>query len=253
MRRYSVSIIVPTYNERPNVAPLVEEVFAVLSACPQIDAEMIFVDDASPDGTGEAVEALAGHWPVRLVRRSGKQGLGGAVLAGFAASDRPLLCVMDGDLSHDPALLPRLVQAMADYDLAVGSRFGPGSGVERWTFGRKWLSLAGVWLARRLTGLPDPLSGYFCLRRGVLAAMPARPVSTGYKILLEICLAGGVRRACSLGYVFRQRRHSRSKLGGREYLLFIKQLVVHGARRLAAETASGGSLTSNVEQRRVIS
>ena len=249
--RFSVSIIVPTYNERPNIEALVTELFHVLRSYPEIDAEVIFVDDASPDGTADAARGMAAKYPVRVIERTAKRGLGGAVLAGFAASRRPILCVMDGDLSHDPALLPRLVHAMADHDLAVGSRFGSDSGVESWTFGRKWLSLLGVWLARRLTGLPDPLSGYFCLRRSVLGPMPARPVSQGYKILLEIYLAGAVRNPVSLGYVFRQRRHSTSKLNWREYLLFLKQLLVYGLGRPSVVKVSMRPGISRMQHRRV--
>ncbi|NOZ09665.1 MAG: polyprenol monophosphomannose synthase [Gammaproteobacteria bacterium] len=232
--RFSISIIVPTYNERPNIELFVSELFETLKPHQDIDAELIVVDDNSPDGTAAAVRALASDYPVKAICRPGKQGLGTAVMEGFAASNRPLVAVMDGDLSHDPAVLPQMIRATADNDLAVGSRFGEQSRVEQWTFGRKWLSLAGVAVARQLTGLQDPLSGYFCLRRSVLDSMRYPLVSPGYKILLEIMMSKGVHTHRSFDYTFRKRQFSTSKLNHREYILFINQLVVFGFRKLVS-------------------
>lgn len=129
------------------------------------------VDDNSPDGTGQAAEALTAHYPVKVVHRPGKLGLGSAVMAGFARSDRPLLGVIDADLSHDPAILPQLIYGLRKHDLTFGSRFGQTSVVERWAWHRKMISMLGVGAARLLTGAEDPLSGYFFLRREVIAGM----------------------------------------------------------------------------------
>ena len=149
-----VSLITPTYNECENIALLAQEIFETLKLASDIDLELIVVDDNSPDGTGQAAEVLTAQYPVKVVHRPGKLGLGSAVMAGFARSDRPFLGVIDADLSHDPAILPRLIRGLREYDLTFGSRFGETSVVERWAWHRKLTSLLGVGAARLLTGPP---------------------------------------------------------------------------------------------------
>jgi dolichol-phosphate mannosyltransferase len=225
-----VSLITPTYNERENIALLAQEIFEILRQAPDIDLELIVVDDNSPDGTGQAAEALAGQYPVKVVHRPGKLGLGSAVMAGFAASDRPYLGVIDADLSHDPAILPQLIRGLRGHDLAFGSRFGETSVVERWAWHRKLISMIGVGAARLLTGAEDPLSGYFFLRREVIEGLQL--TSSGYKILLEILVKGHWRGLMSVPFVFRNRQFSSSKLNLREHLLFAKQLLYFSFYRL---------------------
>jgi dolichol-phosphate mannosyltransferase len=127
-----VSIIIPTYNEAKNLPILVEEIFTVLKKNGEIDAELIIVDDNSPDGTGNVAEELSRTYPVKVVHRLGKLGLGSAVREGFARSTRPILGVMDADLSHDPETLLTLIPSIEKYDVALGSRFEEGSTVEQW-------------------------------------------------------------------------------------------------------------------------
>ncbi len=225
-----VSLITPTYNERANIALLTQEVFEVVAGAPDIDLELIVVDDNSPDGTGQAAEELAARYPVRVVHRPGKLGLGSAVMAGFACSDRPYLGVIDADLSHDPAILPQLIRGLRKCDLTIGSRFGWTSRVEQWAWHRKLTSLLGVGAARLLTGVEDPLSGYFFLRRGVIDGLQL--TSSGYKILLEILVKGCYERHLCVPFVFRNRQFSSSKLNLREYLLFAKQLLFFSWRKL---------------------
>ena len=119
-----ISLVTPTYNERENLPLLAEEIFALVGQEPDIDLELIVVDDNSPDGTGEVAESLKARYPVQVVHRAGKLGLGSAVMAGFAQSARPYLGVIDADLSHDPAILPELVLSLRECDIAMGSRFG---------------------------------------------------------------------------------------------------------------------------------
>lgn len=225
-----ISLITPTYNERENIALLAQEIFSTLKQAPDIDLELIVVDDNSPDGTGPAAEALAAQYPVKVVHRPGKLGLGSAVMAGFARSDRPLLGVIDADLSHDPAILPQLIRGLHEYDLTFGSRFGETSVVERWAWHRKLISKVGVGAARLLTGAEDPLSGYFFLRREVIEGMQL--TSSGYKIFLEILVKGTWSRHLSVPFVFRNRQFSSSKLNLREHLLFAKQLLYFSFYRL---------------------
>ncbi|MEW6750943.1 MAG: polyprenol monophosphomannose synthase [Candidatus Latescibacterota bacterium] len=229
-----VSLIAPTYNERENIPLLAEEVFEIVGAAPDIDLEIIVVDDNSPDGTGQVAEDLAARYPLRVVHRAGKLGLGSAVMAGFARSDRPYLGVIDADLSHDPAILPQLIHGLRDHDLTMGSRFGRTSRVEKWALHRKLVSLVGVTAARLLTGAEDPLSGYFFLRREVVTGLQL--TSAGYKILFEILVKGRYASHTSIPFVFRNRQFSRSKLNWHEHLLFAKQVLVFGWYRLRGGT-----------------
>lgn len=225
-----ISLVTPTYNERENLPLLAAEIFAIIGREPDIDLELIVVDDNSPDGTGQVAEALKAHYPVEVVHRPGKLGLGSAVMAGFAQSARPHLGVIDADLSHDPAILPALIHSLRECDIAMGSRFGATSRVEHWAWHRKQISRIGVGAARLLTGVEDPLSGYFCLRRPVIQDFAL--TSAGYKILLEILVKGRYRRHRSIPFVFRNRQFSSSKLDLREHLLFAKQILYFSGYKL---------------------
>jgi len=225
-----VSLITPTYNECENIALLAEEIFQIIGQESAIDLELIVVDDDSPDGTGEVAEALTDRYPLKVVHRPGKLGLGSAVMEGFRRSDRPYLGVIDADLSHDPAILPQLIKGLREYDITIGSRFGKTSRVEKWAWHRKLISLIGVTSARLLTGAEDPLSGYFFLHRSVLGDLQL--TSSGYKILLEILVKGRYQSHLSVPFVFRNRQFSRSKLNWREHLLFAKQILFFSGRKL---------------------
>lgn len=217
-----VSIVIPTYNESNNLPPLVEEIFQHIDP-KEFDVELIIVDDNSPDGTWQVAEKLAQRYPIKVVRRSGKQGLGSAVRAGLAHTQRPLIGVMDADLSHDPKVLPDLIRSLATSDIAIGSRFIEGSEVQKWIWWRKILSQIGAGLTKWLTGAKDPLSGYFFLKRSVIDAVEL--TTTGYKILFEILVKGKHGKIRELPFQFRMRKYSTSKLNYREYYLFVKQIV----------------------------
>jgi len=222
-QKLRISLITPTYNECENIALLAEEVFGVLQDHPDIDLELIVVDDNSPDGTGEVAESLKEKYPMQVVHRAGKLGLGSAVMAGFEVADRDLLGVIDADLSHDPIVLPELIYGLRDHDLAIGSRYDSGSKVEKWPWYRKVISQVGVFFARQLTGVQDPLAGYFFLHRRVIKDMML--TSPGYKILLEILVKGRYESFMEVPFVFRNRQYSSSKLNWTEYYLFAKQLL----------------------------
>ncbi|MFT5089942.1 MAG: dolichol-phosphate mannosyltransferase, partial [Planctomycetota bacterium] len=221
--KLKVSLITPTYNESENVPILAEEIFAIVDGEPNIDLELIVVDDNSPDGTGQIAEDLKSQYPLQVIHRAGKLGLGSAVMEGFARSKRDYLGVIDADLSHDPAILPQLIRGLKQYDIAIGSRFGATSKVEKWALHRRLTSLTGVGLARLLTGVEDPLSGYFFLHRRGLGDLEL--TSAGYKILLEILVKGNVDSHLSIPFIFRNRQFSTSKLNLKEYMLFAKQLL----------------------------
>lgn len=224
-----VSIVIPTYNENKNIPLLVEEIFECLDT-KTIEAEIIIVDDNSPDGTGATAESLKKSYPIQVIHRSGKLGLGSAVRAGFEKARYPIIGVMDADLSHDPVILNDLIGSLQEVDIAIGSRFAVGSVVESWEAWRKKLSQTGVFLAGLLTGVKDPLSGYFFFKREVIAGVPL--TTTGFKILLEILVKGKHGKVKEIPFKFRVREYSVSKLGPKEYVLFIKQIIQYSWYKL---------------------
>ena len=225
-----VSLITPTYNERENIPILAEEIFSVVETEPDIDMHLIVVDDNLPDGTGEVAEGHKDTYPLQVVHRAGKLGLGSAVMEGFALSEREYIGVIDADLSHDPSILPQLIHGLREYDITIGSRFGKTSKVEKWALHRRLTSLTGVGFARLLTGVEDPLSGYFFLHRSGLGDLEL--TSSGYKILLEILVKGRIETHMSVPFIFRNRQFSQSKLNVKEYVLFAKQLLYFTVHKL---------------------
>lgn len=189
-------MIVPTYNEKENLARLV----ARLRALPG-DVHVLIVDDNSPDGTGAIADRLAAQDPgVHVLHRPGKLGLGTAYKAGFAfglARSYRFLCTMDADFSHSPESLPDLLDmAAAGYDLVVGSRYVPGGAVEGWPLLRKVLSYAANLLAHLVLGVSvrDCTAGFRCYRRHVLETVDLDGIfSSGYSFLIE--MAFHVQRA----------------------------------------------------------
>lgn len=225
-----VSLITPTYNEKENICLLSDEIFSVIKNHEDIDLELIVVDDNSPDGTGPAAELLKQKYPVKVIHRSQKSGLGSAVWAGFESSDRAFLGVIDADLSHDPTLLPTLIYALKDHEIAIGSRYNCGSQMKNWPWYRKVISRTGIFFARKLTSVNDPLSGYFFLHRDVIKYMTL--TSPGYKILLEILVKGDYSKVTEIPFTFRNRQFNVSKLNLQEYYLFIKQLCFFGWKKI---------------------
>ena len=184
-----LAVILPTFNERKNIAPMVERLDAALKG---IAWEAIFVDDNSPDGTAEEARRIGRDDPrVRVIERIGRRGLASAAIEGMCATAAPIVAVMDADHQHDPALLPGMYEAVSsgDYDVAYASRFAEGASTEAW--GRpdrvKASGLANR-IARRVTGvqLSDPMSGFFMLRAETLRADAHRLSGVGFKILLDI-------------------------------------------------------------------
>lgn len=181
-------VVLPTYNEAENVLRLAEEAFAQVP-----ELEILVVDDASPDGTGELVAgAMAGEPRLHLVRREGKLGLGTAYLAGFRYGlehGYGRILTMDCDFSHHPRYLPDLLAAMADHDMVIGSRYVPGGGVANWPLHRRGLSTFANFYTRLLLRLPvrDCTSGFRCYSRTVLETVdPFQVRSSGYSFLEEM-------------------------------------------------------------------
>ncbi|CAH0495717.1 glycosyltransferase family 2 protein [Novosphingobium sp. CECT 9465] len=184
-----LAVILPTYRERANIAPMVARLDAALQG---VAWEAIFVDDNSPDGTADEARRIALEDPrIRVIERIGRRGLASAAIEGMCATAAPIVAVMDADQQHDPALLPQMLDAVqsGDYDLAYASRFAEGASTEAW--GRpdrvKASGLANR-IANKVTGveLTDPMSGYFLIRAETLRADAHRLSGVGFKILLDI-------------------------------------------------------------------
>lgn len=250
-----MSLVIPTYNERGNIGPLVKRVSGVLRET-GLPYEIIVVDDDSPDRTWEAAQALAGAYPcLRVVRRINERGLARAVVRGWREARGDLLAVMDGDLQHPPETLALLIKAVAQdgVDIAVASRNVRGGGVSRWNPFRRgisWLAtLAATWtFPATLAAVRDPMSGYFALRRPVIEGRSLQP--EGYKILLEVLVRGRYRSVAEIPYLFVERKRGGSKMGPRQYLQFIMQLArlswkAGGAVRCAAPLLQRPSKTAS--------
>lgn len=212
-------VVMPTYNERDNLPPLIE---AVLAVDPAID--VFVVDDASPDGTGDVADALAReNRRVRVLHRAGKQGLGTAYVAGFQhalANGYDRVVEMDADFSHRPEDLPRLLAAADDADLVIGSRNIPGGRAVGWSPLRHIVSKGGSLAARLVLGLPvrDCTSGFKCFRRQALQKLDLDQIrSNGYAFQVEVnyaCARAGLRLA-EVPIIFPDRRYGQSKMSGR--------------------------------------
>jgi dolichol-phosphate mannosyltransferase len=209
----SLVVCLPTYAERENLEPMVSALGAVLAEH-DLDARVLVIDDASPDGTGELADRLAAELPfVDVLHRARKEGLGPAYVAGFEralASGAELVATIDCDFSHDPADLPRLV--------ALGSRYVRGGATENWGALRRFVSRGGSVYARAVLGIPvrDTTSGFKVYRREILEAIePARIESRGYAFQIET-----VYRAIRKGFAveevpirFADRTQGGSKMG----------------------------------------
>lgn len=187
----TLSVVVPCYNERANVAPMVERLGEALAG---ISWEALFVDDDSPDGTAAEVRRIAqSDIRVRCIRRIGRRGLASAVIEGALASSAQTIVVIDGDLQHDPAVIPQLLAALnAGADIAVGSRHvqgGDNAGLANAR--RRRMSDLGIKAAQMImpAKLEDPMSGFFALRRETFDQVAPKLHGQGFKILLDIVLA----------------------------------------------------------------
>jgi dolichol-phosphate mannosyltransferase len=230
-------LVLPTYNEAENIEAFVNAVLDKLPA----SANVLIVDDNSPDGTGRIADRLAAeHENVGVLHRPRKEGLGPAYVAGFRealAGGAGLILEMDSDFSHDPAYLPRLLEAAARADLVIGSRYVPGGGVGDWGPLRRAISRGGSAYARLMlgVGVRDLTGGFKCFRREVLEAIDLGAVeSRGYAFQVELTY-----RAIRLGFrvvevpiVFRDRQSGSSKMS--------RSIVAEAVWRVPLLRFSGG-------------
>ena len=210
-----VSVVVPTYNERGNVAALVDAVDRALGDLPW---EMLIVDDDSPDQTYAEVARIARTEPrVRCLRRVGRRGLASAVIEGALVANGDVVAVMDADFQHDETKLRPMYDKLVETgaDLVVGTRYAGDGGVGEWDAKRQRMSDLATTISRLLVGnqTSDPMSGFFMVRRPVFGASIYGLSQTGYKILLDIISSAPVPlKIEEVSYTFRNRREGESKI-----------------------------------------
>jgi dolichol-phosphate mannosyltransferase len=226
-RPADLSVVIPTYNERDRLAELVDALYS--AAGETFGLEVVIVDDNSPDGTGQIADDLAARYPVKVIHRAGKLGLGTAVVAGFGVATAEIVGVMDADFSHPPSLLPKMYAGFkaTNADVLVASRYIPGGSTPDWPLKRKLLSRAACLLARPLSPIRDAASGFFLIRREIARSVDIK--AGGFKICLELVVRGWPTRLVELPYRFDDREAGESKMSTREaagYLVQLKDLYL---------------------------
>ncbi|KAK7038612.1 nucleotide-diphospho-sugar transferase [Favolaschia claudopus] len=229
----TTSIIVPTFHESANIAPLVQATYAALPPLLAKETEFVFVDDDSRDGTEEEVERLRGERYANLEilvrpRSGGESGLSSAVIRGFERARGARLVVMDADLQHPPSAIPQLLDALecSHSPMALGTRYGPGVSMDRnWPLYRRVISWGARMLARPLTTASDPMTGFFALRKDAFeGSAPLSPM--GFKIALELLLSvPKASRPPEVPYAFGVRTQGASKLGAKVIVKYVLQLI----------------------------
>jgi dolichol-phosphate mannosyltransferase len=232
-----LSIVVPTYNESQNIVKMLDSIAETLS--PYATAEIIVVDDNSPDGTAEIASLHAKNISnkkklhVEIIRRDGKFGLSSAIIEGVQSATGELLVVMDGDLSHPPQVIPSIIEALRDSncDIVVASRYIKGGSIIGWPFKRRLMSKGATKIAQYGLGIEvkDPVSGFFAFRRDIIDGIKFDAI--GYKMLLEILVKTKGARVKEVPYTFTNRSTGASKLDVEvmfDYLRAIMRLYRYG-------------------------
>jgi len=225
----ALTVVVPCYNERDNVKPMVDLLESALSGIPW---EVVFVDDDSPDGTADVVRELAADKPnVRLLHRIGRRGLAGACIEGILSSTAQLAAVIDGDLQHDETKLRDMLAKFEDpdLDLVIGSRnVEGGSSGTGLSAVRQWGSDLATTMAKKALKISasDPMSGFFMVRRESFNAVVLGLQTQGFKILVDLLSASkGKWKIAEVPYTFRERQHGESKMDSAVTLEFLGLLV----------------------------
>jgi dolichol-phosphate mannosyltransferase len=225
-----ISIIIPTYNEKDNIAPLLSRVDKALSG---YNYEILIVDDGSKDGTIELASELAFKYPVKVIVRQDERGLATAVVHGLKSAAGQIIGVMDADLQHPPEVIPDLIKAVQDgADMVVASRYIPGGGCPNWGLSRRVISRVALMISHLLLPstrqVKDPLAGFFMFRRQNVDPEKLRPI--GYKISLEVMLMGRFQHVVEVPYIFEDRSAGQSKLNPGQQIDYLKHLFSLMAR-----------------------
>lgn len=231
-----LSVVSPTFNEKPNIRPLVRKLHEALAG---VEWEVIFVDDNSPDGTADEVKALAAEDPrVRGLRRIGRRGLAGAVLEGAMASAAPYVVVIDADLQHDETILPKMLQTLraGQTDLVIATRYLEPEGLAQGlSVARQRGSRLATWLSRLVlkTDVSDPVSGFFMARREVWERAGPMLSTEGFKVLFDLLASHPEPlRVAETPYRFRDRLEGESKLDSRVVVDYLGLILTKATRDL---------------------
>ncbi|MCC6030360.1 MAG: glycosyltransferase family 2 protein [Desulfurococcales archaeon] len=225
-----ISIVIPTYNEAEVISETLRRVKDSLKGLDRC-FEIIVVDDDSPDGTWRIASEVFDKEDIngKIIVRENVRGLGTAIIDGIRSSEGEYVCVIDADLQHPPEEILRMLKKALeeDYDLVIASRYVKGGGVEGWRLHRRIISKTAVFIARLLIphirGIKDPMSGYFLFRKDRVRI--DRLKGDGMKILLEIVVTGDIKKIYEHPYIFHRRVRGKSKLGVKEIIDFIKQIL----------------------------
>ncbi len=222
-----LSIVLPTYNESQNIAKMLDSIAGALPA--GTAAEIIVVDDNSPDGTGDIASLHGkninnGKLKIEVVRRQGKLGLSSAILAGVQSASGDIVVVMDGDFSHPPQTIPHMIEELEDskYDIIVASRYVKGGSIAGWPVKRRLMSKGATKIAKYGLGIQvkDPMSGFFAFRRHIIEGVKFDAI--GYKMLLEILVKAKGARVKEVPYTFTNRTAGASKLDSSVMLDYVR-------------------------------
>jgi len=231
-----LSLVVPTLNERENIADFLAAVRHTLDAALSRRYEVIVVDDDSPDRTWEIAAGIAETFPeLRVVRRRDEGGLAVAVIRGWQVARGPLLGTINADFQHPPDVLPRLLERVEGADLVVATRHGDGGGLGDWGLTRRITSWGAAQIGRVLlpevyTRVSDPLSGCYLVRRRAIQNVALHPL--GYKSLMEILVRGAIGEVHECGYEMRKRVRGQSKVHALHPLQYIRHVFrLRAARR----------------------
>jgi len=216
----SVSIIIPIYNEGKNLFELVKQISNNLD---MIDYEIIFVDDGSKDNTTELIRELKKAYPLKLIQRGKKLGLSSAVITGLEFTTKKFVCVMDGDLQHNPQYIPEMLDLLVENNnsLVIGSRF-----IKKLNNKQRLDSKFGTFFCKLFFNkkVEDPLSGFFMLSKANFIEIKDKINAIGYKILLELIVKGQFEEIKEIPIVFEERKEGSSKLDLKTRVQFLKQL-----------------------------
>jgi dolichol-phosphate mannosyltransferase len=219
-----ISIIIPTYNERDNITPLVERLSKTLNGRKY---EILFIDDNSKDGTIDVIADLATKYPVKGIVRASERGLATAVLHGFKFAQGNIIGVMDADLQHPPEINADLIKAIENgADMAIASRYIPGGGVPNWGLLRRIISKGASSIAHLFLpttrAVKDPMSGFFMFRGEGIDQVVFKPI--GYKILLELLIMGKFKKVVEVPFIFEDRSSGRSKMKAKQQIDYLKHI-----------------------------
>jgi len=220
-----ISVVIPTFNERDNIKPLIERLGRTLEGK---QYEILLVDDNSKDGTVNAAAEMSEKFPVKVLVRSNERGLATAVLHGIKYAQGNIIGVMDADLQHPPEITAKLLEAIENgADMAVGSRYVKGGGVPNWSLLRRIISKGASMLGHIFLPdtrkVKDPMSGLYMFRRECIEGIVFKPI--GYKILMEMLVMGNFKNVVEVPFIFEDRSSGRSKMKARQQIEYLHHIL----------------------------